>query len=130
MEFDKCASAWLIKRFVDPDAVFKFIPKGELVATGGIPFDTPESKFRRYHNLSAFESILKEYEIHDPGLMWLGKITHDIEITYWSGRTVEGSEELEYRIREIIETTPSPEECFEKTFPIFDEVYQSRISVK
>ena len=58
MEIDKCASAWLIKRFVDKDAVFRFVPKGELI-TRGIPFDTPEAQIRRYHNLSAFEYIVK-----------------------------------------------------------------------
>jgi len=60
MEVDKCASAWLIKRFVDKEAEFKFFPSGELI-TEGIPFDTPDSEFRRYHNMSTFESILKKY---------------------------------------------------------------------
>jgi len=56
MEIDKCASAWLVWRFTDKDAVFRFVPKGKLI-TQGIPFDVPEAQIRRYHNLSAFEYI-------------------------------------------------------------------------
>jgi hypothetical protein len=122
MEIDKCASAWLIKRFIDKEAVFKFIPKGGLV-TEGIPFDTPDSKFRRYHNMSTFESILKEYKIQDPALIHIGKIMHDIEVSYWAGRQVEGSEELEKEIKDIIKSSKSPEECLIHGFKVFDEMY-------
>ena len=124
MEVDKCASAWLIKRFIDKEAVFKFIPKGELV-TDGIPFDTPDSKFRRYHNMSTFESILKEYRIQDPILVRIGKMMHDIEISYWAGRQVEGSEELEREIKDIIKSSNSPEECYIQGFKVLDEIYNS-----
>ena len=124
MEVDKCASAWLIKRFIDKDAVFKFIPKGELVKEG-IPFDTPESKFRRYHNMSTFESILKEYRIQDPILIRIGKMMHDIEISYWAGRQVEGSEELEMKIEDIIKSSNSPGECYIQSFKVLDEIYNS-----
>ncbi|HDL65284.1 MAG TPA: hypothetical protein ENH12_07835 [Proteobacteria bacterium] len=122
MEIDKCASAWLIKRFIDKEAVFKFIPKGELV-TDGIPFDTPDSKFRRYHNMSTFESILKEYKIQDPALIHIGQIIHDIEVSYWAGRQVEGSEELEKDIKEIIKSSSSPGESFIQGFKVLDEMY-------
>ena len=124
MEVDKCASAWLIKRFIDKDAVFKFIPKGELVKEG-IPFDTPESKFRRYHNMSTFESILKEYKIQDPILIRIGKMMHDIEISYWAGSQIEGSEELEKKIKDIIQSSNSPGECYIQGFKVLDEIYNS-----
>ena len=123
MEVDKCASAWLIKRFIDQDAVFKFIPKGEFVKDG-IPFDTPDSKFRRYHNLSTFESILKAYKIQDPALIHIGKMTHDIEISYWAGRKIEGSQELEEEIRNIIKASKKPDECFQKSFALLDRIHR------
>lgn len=128
MEIDKCASAWLIKRFIDKEAVFKFIPKGELV-TDGIPFDTPDSRFRRYHNMSTFESILKGYEIQDPALIHIGKIMHDIEVSYWAGRQVDGSEELEKEIKDIIKSSNSQEECYIQCLKVFDKFYNS-ISLK
>ena len=68
-EADKCASIWLIKRFIDKNAVINFFPKGEIVKEG-IPFDTPDAKFRRYHNMSTFESLLRGISIvaHDNAL--------------------------------------------------------------
>ncbi len=67
-EADKCASIWLIKRFIDKNAIIKFFPKGEIIKEG-ILFDTPDSKFRRYHNMSTFESILLHYNLKDPKLI-------------------------------------------------------------
>ena len=81
-EVDKCASIWLIKRFIDKNAKIKFFPKGNLI-TEGIPFDVPEAKLRRYHNMSTFESILKYYNLKDPKLIYIGKIIHDIEVNIW-----------------------------------------------
>jgi hypothetical protein len=59
MEPDKCASAWLIKRFIDKNATFEFFPKGELI-TKGILFDVPEAEIRRYNNISTFEYLIKK----------------------------------------------------------------------
>lgn len=123
MEVDKCASAWLIKRFIDKDAVFKFIPKGDLVKEG-IPFDTPDSEFRRYHNMSTFESILQKYRINDPALIHIGKIMHDIEINYWREKVITESQKIQEGIQEIISSTKDPTECLKKTFLIFDEIYR------
>lgn len=91
MEIDKCASAWLIKRFVDKNAVFKFVPKGELV-TEGIPFDVPEAEIRRYHNMSAFEYVVRKNGIKDSAVRKLAGIIHDIEINYWGKRKFEESQ--------------------------------------
>ncbi|MCP4023352.1 MAG: chromate resistance protein, partial [Desulfobacteraceae bacterium] len=46
MEVDRCASAWLIKRHINPQAQFMFFEDGQLI-TQGISFDTPDSKFCR-----------------------------------------------------------------------------------
>jgi len=81
-EVDKCASIWLIKRFIDENAVIKFFPKGEIIKQG-IAFDTPDAIFRRYHNMSTFESLLKHYKLNDPKLIHIGKIIHDIEVNIW-----------------------------------------------
>lgn len=122
MEIDKCASAWLIKRFVDERASFKFYPKGELV-TEGIPFDVPEAEIRRYHNMAAFEYIIKKYKIDDPALQKIGEIVHDIEINYWGKKKFEESEKINDTIQEIIDTSTTAEESLKHSFPVFDGIY-------
>jgi len=119
MEVDKSASAWLIKRFVDREAEFKFVPNGEMV-TEGIPFDTPDSEFRRSHNLSTFETILKKYGITDEALVYIGKITHEIEINFWGEREMKESEKVEREVKEIINGSKDGHECFRKSFAYFD----------
>lgn len=123
MEVDKSASAWLIKRFVDQEAEFEFIPNGEMV-TEGIPFDTPDSEFRRSHNLSTFETILKKHEITDADLVYIGKITHEIEINFWGERKLEESEKVEREVKEIISDSKDGHECFHRSFIYFDGLLQ------
>ncbi len=124
IEMDTCASAWLIKRFVDKEAVFKFYPKEEFIEEG-TPFDTPDAEFRRTHNMSTFETILQKYNIKDPKLIKIGKIIHDIEINYWAGKLEPESEKINRDILNIIKNSKIPEESFKKSFTYFDNLYFS-----
>lgn len=82
-EADKCASLWLIKRFIDPTATFRFYPSGVRIDQG-IAFDTPDAPFRRTHNQSTFERLLDHYAFRNPTLLDLGRLLHDIEINTWA----------------------------------------------
>ncbi len=124
MEPDKCASAWLIKRFIDKDAVFRFSPKGETIKQG-IPFDVPEAEIRRYHNMAAFGYLMRKHRITDPALREIGKIIHDIEINYWGRKTSEASQRISDAIREIAKSSETPAEALRRSFPIFDELYST-----
>jgi len=121
LELDTCVSAWLIKRHVDKKAVFKFYPKGELIEEG-IAFDTPDAEFRRTHNSSTFESILKKYNIKDKKLIGLGKIIHKIEVNYWAGNLDSESQELNQTILDIIDNAKSPQDALIKSFAYFDNL--------
>jgi len=85
-EADKCASIWLIKKFIDKNAIIRFYLKGDAI-TQGIPFDTPDAKFGRYYNMSTFESLLKHYKIKDPKVNYIGRIIHDIEVNVWGKKS-------------------------------------------
>ena len=122
-EPDKCGSAWLLKRFVVKEAIFNFFPKGEQIASG-IPFDTPEAELRRYHNMSAFESILRKYKLNDPVLMEMGKIFHDIEINSWGIKVKKESRVLESSIRKIVTDYSEPNDILIKSFEYFDILYK------
>jgi len=86
-ETDKCASIWLIKRFIDPKAEIRFFPHGTSI-TEGISFDTPEAKFRRYATKSTYETLLEHYDLKDPRLKYIGRIIHDIEVNVWEKRSI------------------------------------------
>lgn len=81
---DRVACPWLITRFVDNDAEFLFVPKGQVdrVAkeTGAIPFDAPGVELGHKDGRCSFESILLKYELNDPGLQRMAKIIHGADV--------------------------------------------------
>lgn len=123
IELDTVASAWLLKRFINNKATFKFYPQGELI-TEGVAFDTPDAEFRRMQNQSTFESILNKYKINDPVLLKMAKLIHNIEIDYWHRKLTDKSETIEREVRNIIDSTKDKNACFEKGFIYFDELYR------
>lgn len=125
VELDTIASAWLIKRFIDPNAEFKFFTKGEFI-TEGVAFDTPDAEFRRTQNQSTFENIVSKYKIGDTALIEIGRIIHDTEINYWNKQLKGDSESAEKQIRAIIDSSPDSYVRFEKGFRYFDNLYRKK----
>jgi hypothetical protein len=124
LEVDKLASIWLMKRFIDETAQFRFVEKGTIVEDG-VPFDTPDAEFRRYPNASCFESILRAYGIKDPALVKIGDITHDIEISYWREKRFPESVVVADRVQAIIQAHPEDAEtCLPEALAFFDELLE------
>jgi len=91
VKVDRVACPWLIRKFVDPDAEFLFIPADrvaeEVRRTGAIPFDTPGAELGHHGEECSFEAILRRYDLmNDPALVLLGKIVNgaDTDNTLWS----------------------------------------------
>jgi hypothetical protein len=124
MEVDRCASAWLIKRYIDPKAQFAFFEDGQLV-TRGTAFDTPDARFCRTHKLSTFEVLMHHFKLNDPKLKALAAAIHEIEIDYWTGRKENPlAAKLSMQVREIIRANPDPGQCLEACFSYFDNLVQ------
>jgi hypothetical protein len=78
---DRIASAWLIKRFIDPAAKLKYVePKGYLPARGELRFDMYDAEFTHKGALCTFEVLLARWGSEDPGLRHLAEIVHDIDL--------------------------------------------------
>ena len=77
---DRTACPWLIKKFIDPQAEFIFVPTEkieEIVKTrGAIPFDAPGVKFGHKDGKCSFETVIEEYNLKDPALHEVAKIVH------------------------------------------------------
>jgi hypothetical protein len=72
---DRVACSWLIKKYIDIDAVFEFIEFGEEIdEEAGIPFDIPGCKFSHRRGRCSFNTLLKEYKLSDPVLEEIAKI--------------------------------------------------------
>ncbi len=75
---DRVACPWLIKRFIDSEAEFLFVPRIEVMKTaketGAIAFDTVGAELHHEGNLCTFDVIIKKYELTDKALLRLAGI--------------------------------------------------------
>src|SRR5262249_62409113 len=81
---DRVACPWLIKRFVDSEAQFVFVPKSEVSKrardTGAIPFDAPDVELGHKNGKCSFETIVERFGLTDPALARLARIVHAADI--------------------------------------------------
>ena len=77
---DRIASAWLIRRFIDPKAVFRFVPARRYTPQAGeLRFDMYEGEYTHAGDRCTFETLLHAFELDDPALGEIGQIVHDID---------------------------------------------------
>jgi hypothetical protein len=77
---DRCASAWLIQRFIDSKARFAFVPENQ-VPGKSVPFDMfHESGFGHRGEDCTFETLQKEFRIRDRRVKVISEIIHDADI--------------------------------------------------
>jgi hypothetical protein len=77
---DRCASAWLIRRFIDSKARFGFAPE-EQVPKGSVPFDMfHESAFGHRGEDCTFETLQKDFKIRDRRVKVISEIIHDADL--------------------------------------------------
>ena len=77
---DRAACAWLIRRFVDPDAEFLFVGDPDEVPAGAIAFDMPGAELSHRAGGCSFETILDRYHLDDAALRAVGEIVHDADL--------------------------------------------------
>jgi len=78
---DRTACAWLIRRFVDDDAVFAFAPDPEAArALGGTPFDMRGVELGHHEGRCSFETILHAYGLTDSALHEIAAMVHDADL--------------------------------------------------
>jgi len=78
---DRIASAWLIRRFIDKDARFKFVPgKGYRPDRGELRFDMFEAEFTHEGDRCTFEVLLQKFGLTDSALKQIAEIVHDIDL--------------------------------------------------
>jgi hypothetical protein len=76
---DRVASAWLIKRFIDPDAVFVFAPPAEF-PKDAIPFDAPGVELSHEGEDCTFETLVKRAQLRDRRLVRLAEVVHEADL--------------------------------------------------
>ena len=81
---DRVACPWLIRRFIDPDAVIVYVPRDEVLAfaerEGAISFDAPGAKYTHRDGMCSFETLIDEYRLRDPALVAMARVVHGADV--------------------------------------------------
>jgi hypothetical protein len=78
---DRMACAWLIKRQIDPQAEFHFIPPDQkTLPDGAEPFDIPGVRLSHHRGQCSFHTLLREYQLNDPVLGAIARIVDEADI--------------------------------------------------
>src|SRR4030095_6380880 len=85
VKVDRVACPWLIKKFVDPDAEFLFVPPAQVMELSqrerAIPFDVTGVELGPHAGQCSFEAIVDKYEIKDPAIKLLSRIVHGADVS-------------------------------------------------
>ena len=76
---DRIASAWLIKRFIDPDATFVFAPPAEF-PEDAVAFDAPGVELTHHGQDCTFETLIKRARLRDRRLTRLAELVHEADL--------------------------------------------------
>jgi hypothetical protein len=91
VKVDRVACPWLIRKFVDPQATFLFVPAEKVMeiadSEGAIPFDVKGVEFGHHGKECSFDALVKKYQLdRDPAIVLLAKIVNgaDTDNTLWN----------------------------------------------
>src|SRR5438132_2345511 len=91
VKVDRVACPWLIKKFIDPEAEFLFVPPDEVMAAAkrenAIPYDVKDVELGHHGKQCSFDAIVKKYNLdRDPAMALLAKIVNgaDTDNSLWN----------------------------------------------
>jgi hypothetical protein len=77
---DRAACAWLIRRYIDPDAAFVFVGDPSEVPVDATPFEIPGADLSHHDGECTFEVMIRRYKLSDPDLASIAQIVHEADI--------------------------------------------------
>ena len=80
IQVDRMASAWLIRRFIDPDAKFRFVSGAHEPRKNDVRFDMFDAEFTHEGDRCTFEVLVRRAGLTDPAVQAIAEIVHDIDL--------------------------------------------------
>lgn len=122
---DRVACPWLIKRFVDPDAEFLYVPEEKVMdiaeCDDAIPFDVPNVELGHHGLACTFDAIIRKFHLTDPALNQLAVIVRGADTDAKNlAPECRGLEAIAEGFRLV---HPNDHELLEKEWPVYDALY-------
>jgi hypothetical protein len=118
---DRIASAWLIKRFIDAEAVFVFAPPAEF-PKDAIPFDAPGVELSHQGEDCTFETLVKRARLRDRRLVRLAEVVHEADLR--DGKYPhEEARGIDVAIRALLAASPDDHQVLAHGMMLFEGLY-------
>ena len=123
---DRVACPWLIRKFIDLQAEFLFVPKDKVLEVakreGGKSFDCPGADYTHREGKCSFEVLVEAYGLADPALHLLAMIVHGADVAEDVGIVPEaaGLQAVSHGFAAIC---PDDHRKLELEFPLYDALY-------
>ena len=119
---DRTACAWLVRRFVDPEAEFVFVDDPDEVPADATAFDLRGAELSHHGGDCSFEAFLRRYGLDDPVLWAIARIVHeaDLEDGRYDAPEAPG---LDVLLRGL-SMVRADHEVLELSAPLYDGLYE------
>lgn len=119
---DRIASAWLIRRHIDPDARFRFVHDDRVPEQNEIRFDMYDAEYTHVGDACTFEVLASIFEPADPTIAAIGEIVHDIDLKDDRFRRPETAG-VKLLLDGIVAAEQTDEARLDRGFRLFDDLY-------
>jgi len=122
VHIDRTACAWLIRRFIDPEAEFVFVDDPDEVPADATPFDMRGVELGHRDGRCSFETIVARYELDDPALDRIGQVVHEADIgdEQYDAPEAPGVDAL---LRGLALRAADDDQMIDQTAPLYDALY-------
>jgi len=121
---DRAACAWLIRRFLDPEAEFAFVDDPDEVPADATAFDMRGVELSHHEGDCSFETFLRRYDLDDPVLWDIARIVHEADL---DDERYDAPEAVGFDVAlRGLSMVVDDERLLELTGPLFDGLYEFR----
>jgi hypothetical protein len=118
---DRIASAWLIKRFIDPSAEFVFAAPAEF-PKDAIPFDAPGVELSHQGEDCTFETLVKRARLRDRRLVRLAEVVHEADLRDGKYPHAE-ARGIDVAVRALLAASPDDHHVLAQGMSLFEGLY-------
>lgn len=124
IKVDRIASAWFIRRFIDPKARFRFVDPASPRKNGELRFDMVGGDFSHEEDRCTFETLVRKVGLPDPGVQALAEIVHDLDVkdARYGRPETPGVQKL---IEGIVARHESDTDRLDRGFALFDDLHHA-----
>ena len=125
VKIDRVACAWLIRRFIDPKAMFRFVdPSDYRPGRDELRFDMASAEFTHRGDRCSFEVLLEEVSLKDPALVAIGEIVHDLDLKDEKFGRPE-ADGVRHVVAGLVLATDDDDSRIRQASDLFDNLYRS-----